>query len=211
MPERHRQPDTCALRTILSRRRVLAGLPVSVAGAILAACAAQRRPEPTFGGPGSGQELASPRPAGTATPVPAATPATGFGLHEFLAISSVLTGFDSLSPTLGQAYLAALRATPDGAGALADLYDRAGFRSGNPPSSTAELEQVGLFSQDQTRALADRIMTYWYTGIVETPDGQQQVVTFTDALAWKSIVLIKAPTICGPRPGFWAERPPVVP
>jgi hypothetical protein len=87
-----------------------------------------------------------------------------------------------------------------------------------------------VFRQSQSRALANRILTYWYSGIdAETNqyglvtgrrctrsttgdcvDGRvvaQTTVTYISALAWTTNTFAKAPTECGGPLGFWATKP----
>jgi hypothetical protein len=127
------------------------------------------------------------------------------GLEAFLALSSVLTGYDQLDPELGAIYLRSLQDNPEFGGGLEALYEQAGVAAGGQPDGIEALEQAGVFEQEQSRALADKIITLWYTGIYDQGE-EQAVATFVDALAWKSITFTKPPTICGSY-GFWAERP----
>lgn len=64
---------------------------------------------------------------------------------------------------------------------------------------------TGIFDEEQTRSLADTIIEYWYTGTY-SEDDQSVVVTYVDALAWKTLHFTKPRSICG-SPGFWAEKP----
>jgi hypothetical protein len=68
------------------------------------------------------------------------------------------------------------------------------------------LEAGGLFEQEATRALADKIIEYWYSGVYDTADGGQAVATFADALVWRAVRYTKPLTLCG-APGFWAVPP----
>jgi hypothetical protein len=145
--------------------------------------------------------LPSPQP-----PDPAATPAPGsIGLAEFLALSSLLTGIDNLNPQIGQVYLDSIAASDQFDVSLADLYQQMGFREGTAPAFE-EVEQSGVFEQEATRALSDKIIDYWYSGVYDTPEGEQAVATFADALVWRAVRYTKPLTLCA-APGFWALAP----
>jgi hypothetical protein len=190
-----------------SRRTFLAGAGALGAAGALAGCTVQMdgvwqqapaRPIlPSPEGYTAADVLATPRPD-TAE------------LETFLTLSSVLTGFDNLDPVLGAVYLSSLRAREDAPATLPALYETAGFGAPNPPLTVEDLEAAGVFAQESLAALADTIITYWYTGIYDTAEGPR-VATYVDALAWQAIEYTKPRTICGPFPGFWRERPPVVP
>jgi hypothetical protein len=146
--------------------------------------------------------LPSPQPSGAA----AATPGPdSIGLEAFLALSSVLTGIEGLNPQVGQVYLDSLAASGEFDVSLADLYQQAGFTAGAVPS-IEDIEQRGIFEQEGTRALADKIIEYWYSGVYDTPEGEQAVATFADALVWRAVKYTKPLTICA-APGFWAVAP----
>jgi hypothetical protein len=154
-----------------------------------------------------------PSPEGfTAADVLATPRMEGEGeLERFLALSSLLTGFDDLNPVLGAVYLDALRNRPDPAVTLGALYERAGFGGGAAPDSLEALEAAGVFAEEEMSALADTILTNWYTGVYDTAEGEQAVATYVDALVWQAAGYLKPRTVCGPYPGFWRERPPVIP
>ena len=129
-------------------------------------------------------------------------------LEGFLALSALLTGIENLNPQIGQIYLDSLAASTLSEVSLADLYRQAGFAeaAGHGRSSIEELEQRGIFAQDATRALADKIIEYWYSGVYETANGEQAVATFADALVWRAVRYTKPLTLCA-APGFWAAAP----
>lgn len=189
-----------------SRRAFLTGTGALAVAGTLAGCTVQLgpawQPEP---------HPILPSPEGyTAADVLATPRADTAELETFLALSSVLTGFDDLSPVLGAVYLRGLRERDEPPTTLSTLYDATGFRGPNPPRTVEEMEAAGVFEQDALAALADTIITYWYTGIYDTAEGPR-VATYVDALAWRAIDYTKPRSICGPFPGFWHERPPVVP
>ena len=197
----------------LSRRDFLRGLTLFVAGSALSACGAppsELQTEPSAWNTATPPRvLQSPQPPATveATATTPTTPAPGaLGLEAFLALSAVLTGVENLNPVLGQVYLQALQTSTDFDTTPAELYEQAGFTGATPPDSADALSDRGIFDQESTRNLADKIIEYWYTGICDTSGGEQAVATFVDALAWKTLNFTKPPTICG-SPGFW-EKPP---
>jgi hypothetical protein len=184
----------------LNRRDFLRGAALLLGGGLLAACGT-----PTEEGWQAGDYWRTPTPAShLETPAAGNTPAPE-GLEAFLALSSVLTGFDDLDPELGQVYLQSLQDNPEFGDGLDGLYEQAGVASGNLPDSVEALEQAGVFEEEATRSLADKIISLWYTGIYEQGE-EQAVATFVDSLAWKSLTFTKPLTICGSF-GFWSERP----
>ncbi|MFW5941883.1 MAG: sugar dehydrogenase complex small subunit [Chloroflexota bacterium] len=197
----------------LTRRAFLRGGLAAAAGALLAACGVQTgadvRPlsrDYHTATPRTILQSPQARP-GEGTPEPG-TPEPDtegqLGLDQFLALSAVLTGVANLDPTVGRVYLNALRAgdfqlTP------ADLYQQAGFGPDTTPTLD-QVEEAGLFADEDATSLADTIIRYWYTGVYDTPEGEQAVATFVDALAWKALPWTKPNSICA-SPGFWEQRP----
>jgi hypothetical protein len=192
----------------LTRRQFLSTLGLSATAGWLVACAPRTSGLIDATGPQATPQIVLPSPmppAGTATALPEPD---GLPLEAFLQLSAVLTGISNLSPLLGQLYLQSLQASTQFQITLVDLYEQAGFRNASP--TIEELEENGLFDQEPTRQLADKIIEYWYTGIYDTPEGEQAVATFVDALAWQTLTFTKPLTLCG-APGFWSEAPePVI-
>lgn len=190
-----------------SRRTLLTGAAALASASVLAGCTVrmesvwqQNPPHPI---------LPSPETSGSSASV--ATPRSGgLDLERFLALSSVLTGFDDLNPALGAVYLQSLQQRSDPAVTLVELYDRVGFGGPSGPQTAEVLEATGVFEREEVSALADTIITYWYTGIYDN-DGEPTVATYVDALVWQAVDYLKPRTICGPFPGFWRERPPTIP
>jgi hypothetical protein len=191
----------------LSRRQFIQGLSALCAGSLLAGCAPSQQRTGQAIAPGATPTpalvMASPEPPG-----PEDAPASqegDFSLDRFLALSAALTGFANLNPVLGQVYLQSLQNAGTEV-SLAELYEQSGLEG------TAGLQEVdqAIFEQESTRALADKLIEYWYTGVYEQ-DGEQVVATTTEALAWQALDFTKPLTICGPYSGFWAERPTVGP
>ena len=206
--------ETGELKTRLTRRAFLRGALATAGGGILAACAPGREPAQPFVGEYNtatpARVLASPRAAATAvggaadgTPTP-----DGRLLEQFLMLSAVLTGVENLDPVVGRVYLQSLQAGGEFEVTLGELYEQAGFADGAAPSTIEALQENGIFDSDATSALADKIIELWYTGVYTTPEGEQMVATYVDALAWKVLSFTKPNTICG-SPGFWEARPEV--
>lgn len=212
-PQRAREKP----RSRLSRRDFLKSLSTLLAGGLLAGCVGleqqkQQRELSRWGTPTRPAVLASPAPPLTEAAAAQATPEAegGLDLAGFMALSSVLTGFDNLNLNLGRVYLESLQARTDFDISLETLYEQAGFSDDSPPQVIEEVVERGIFDQEETRSLADTIVEYWYTGVY-TRDDQEVVATTVDALAWQSLTFTKPPTVCGPYPGFWAEVPVIEP
>jgi hypothetical protein len=203
-----RKDETPQMTGRLSRRRFLLTLGLAVGTGSLAACATRHSiPQPLMVDPLFHPQpvLPSPQPAASPTPAPESErEADGLPLADFLALSAVLTGVGELNPQLGTVYLQSLQASSQFDVTLVDLYEQAGFRSDTPPATVAELEANGLFAQEASRQLADKIIEYWYTGIYETAEGAQAVATFVDTLVWQTLKFTKPLTICG-APNFWSH------
>lgn len=149
--------------------------------------------------------LQSPMPP--TTPEPTATlPPDSLALEKFLMLSAVLTGIPNLNPEQGRIYLRSLASSSDFNVSLTDLYEQANLANVGAASSLTALEEAGIFAQEGTKKLADKIIEYWYTGTYTNAEGETAVATYADALAWKVLDFTKPPTICG-APYFWAERP----
>lgn len=171
-----------------SRRRFVAGAAALAAAGLPWGCA---RPTP-----------GSPEPAGSATPNGSPDP----DLTRFLALSSVLTGFDGLDPTVGSLYLAAIRADAARSKALDALVERSGIASAKPPSSPAELARSGIFTDPATLATTSQILADWFSGTYAGPNGPV-TATWSQALAWRACRFTKPPATCGGAMGYWAKAP----
>jgi len=128
-------------------------------------------------------------------------------LARFLHLSALLTGFEQLEPSFARSYLQSLQSDAQRATDLERLYEQAGYRPWHAPASLEELESRGIFDNGAFRALTDRVITNWYTGLYEEGAGTR-VATYVRALGWR-LDGIHAPTTRGGPPGFWSH-PPVV-
>ena len=187
----------------MSRRAFLRALMVTSSGVLAAACGPVRGGEIDAQlralGPQATPPVILPSPA--PADVDAAPDAR---LAAFLALSALLTGVDQLSPVLGRLYLQSLDADPTTGAAVTGLLEAAGMHDATPPASLAALTETGIFAQEPTKKLANRITKLWYTGIYTNEAGAETVATYVDALAWRTLRFTKPRTICG-YPGFWAE------
>jgi hypothetical protein len=134
-----------------------------------------------------------------------------FDLERFMRISRVLTGVEDLADEgSGRRYLGALLGRADGASRLTRLWRTGGFDGPNPPASVADLVASGIYEQAELGQLADLITGNWYSGMFATPDGEQDVATYTGALAWRALGYRPAgPSTCGGAFGHWADAPKV--
>ena len=55
-------------------------------------------------------------------------------------------------------------------------------------------------------ALDQQIVTDWYSGVQQTPAGEE-VVAYTDALIWRALDYTKPQGWCGGETGYWALPP----
>lgn len=198
-----------AVHQPISRRQFLRAIGVTCVGGSLAACGVPRStasPPALDGLFPSHPILPSPQPLAeaAATPLPADLP-----LEDFLALSAVLTGFENLNPVLGRVYLQSLQTSGQFDVTLAAAFAQAGFGTDRPPTTLGEVEATGVFEQEATRKLLDKLIEYWYTGVYATAEGEQAVATYVDALMWQAIPFTKPLTICGV-PAFWAELPEIL-
>ncbi|MCB9160371.1 MAG: hypothetical protein H6644_11010 [Caldilineaceae bacterium] len=187
----------------ISRRAFLRALTVTASGAFAAACGAVR------GGEIEAQLRALNPQATPQIILPSPEPPTADGapderLAAFLALSSLLTGVDRLSPELGRLYLQSLDADAATGATVTRLLDAAGMRSETPPATLDALTATGIFDQEPLNRLAKQVAKLWYTGIYTNDAGEEIVATYVDALAWRTLRFTKPRTICG-YPGFWAE------
>jgi D-sorbitol dehydrogenase-like protein len=130
------------------------------------------------------------------------------GLDRFMRMSRVLTAVPELDADLGRDYFAAF--VHDGRiRDLADLWDAAGFGFGvSPPASVLDLEARGVYRDPALAATAALVTRSWYSGIFVASDGEQRVITYVDALAWKTLgYRSTGSSTCGGVFGHWAEKP----
>lgn len=186
----------------ITRRAFLRNSAIIATGTLFAACALEQEEvggvDP-FESAYSVPELPTSQAATTSQEEPPE-------LAGFLALSALLTGVDELDPAFGRIYLQSLQENSELPMTVAQLLEHAQTEQSALPTSLEELERRGIFEDESTRALTDKLMEYWYTGIYETANGEQVVATFVDALAWKTLTFTKPMTICGSY-RFWTEPP----
>jgi len=129
-------------------------------------------------------------------------------VNEFIAISAILTGFspEELNRDLAATYLGALTGR-SGEFSLRDLYELAGFGSRVPPRGIADVERLGVFASEPSKALAEEVIYVWYSGTYTGPTGEAVVASHDAALAWKAIPWTTPTTYCSGALGSWAEAP----
>jgi hypothetical protein len=113
----------------------------------------------------------------------------------FTDVSVALTGFSPAGPDLASQFIDAFRSESDGIGRLHDI-----IRLQPPDQWDASIAAAGL------TALAQAIMTAWYTGAV-VDGADRKVITYLDAFAWSAVGYTKPPTRCAEAFGGWALAP----
>jgi hypothetical protein len=200
----HRRPGRTDPKAPFSRRRFLQMAGLAAAGA-LAACAEAGRTD-EFGPQAyaTATEVAvleSPQaPEATAPPLPA-------GLEQFLKVSAAITGVSPLDPRVGALYLQALDRNAE-VPALTTLYDEAGLNEAEESAVLERLRASGVLDREPTRNLVREIARLWYTGTYPDGEGEMQVATYVDSLAWKTLRFTKPASTCGSF-GFWERAPDV--
>jgi hypothetical protein len=189
---------------LMSRRCFLRTISVIAAGGLLAACAVGEEgtlPDNLL--ESAINDVTLPMPQSVTQ---AAAQQDDAELPGFLALSALLTGVDTLDPMLGAIYLQSLRASSAFSVTITSLLEEAQAGLSAPATTIEELESSGIFENNATRELADKITEYWYTGIYETEQGEQVVATHVNALAWQTLTFTKPSSLCGSY-GFWTEPP----
>ncbi len=189
----------------MGRRTFLRSLSLAASTLLLVACG------PPRGDQGAAQDVALGAEATPQTILPSPMPdaavptealAGELTLEQFLSLSALLTGVRELSPTLGEIYLRHLGQSTDGT-TLAALGKRLGVTDAASTSATERFDP-DLLADESLRKLAETVAKLWYTGTYSNEAGDRTVVTYVDALAWRTLAFTKPKTICG-QPGFWAE------
>ena len=128
------------------------------------------------------------------------------GLDRFMRMSRVLTAVPELDADLGRDYFAAF--VRDGrTHDLADLWDAGGFGV-SPPAFVSDLEARGVYREPALAATAALVTRSWYSGIFVASNGERRVITYVEALAWKTLgYRSTGSSTCGGVFGHWAEKP----
>lgn len=155
-----------------------------------------------------GSAIETPQVGASPTGSPSGSPSSGDeaddGLERFMALSRALTGFDDLDDTeLGQVYLDSIASSDDLGDQLDALYEKAGLTDDVSEVTLEDLESAGAF-EDDTRPVADAIMTAWYTGLYDAGGGEPVVATYINALAWQATgYRLTGPSTCSGATGNW--------
>jgi hypothetical protein len=68
---------------------------------------------------------------------------------------------------------------------------------------------VAPFADAEVEAAARSLVAMLYTGEIPDADGTVRAIAFHQALGWEVLPFTKAPSLCGPGFGWWAEPPDV--
>lgn len=128
----------------------------------------------------------------------------GQGLHDFIAVSSTLTGKADVNPTLALAlYGAFLKSSPEIDGALA------GLKTTLLGADVLAQEDKTTFSEAQKadQALSQAILQAWYLGVVGK--GKKSVcVAYADTLSNQVVADVLVPPSFSYGPcGSWSAKP----
>jgi hypothetical protein len=128
----------------------------------------------------------------------------GQGLHDFIAVSSTLTGKADVNPTLALAlYGAFLKSSPEIDGALASL------KTTLLGADVLAQEDKTTFSEAQKadQALSQAILQAWYLGVVGK--GKKSVcVAYADTLSNQVVADVLVPPSFSYGPcGSWSAKP----
>lgn len=214
------------MRTRLTRRSFLLYSSALAASGILAACSNNdddKTAEPNTAvseaaTPTLVSETAPAQPTSVGTPAasPPSTPGADTGTPgasdpataKFLVLSSALTGFDGLNDAnLASVYMNHLG---DDGDHLDDLYDKVGITGPDVTVTFDDIQNAGVFDDNDLQPVADRIMTYWYSGKYQVSDKADDLAvgTYVNALAWQATgYRITGPSTCTGATGVWATPP----
>ena len=134
----------------------------------------------------------------------AALAPAGQGLHDFIAVSSTLTGKAEVNPTLALAlYQAFLKSSPEIDGALARL------KTTLLGADVLAQEDKTAFAEAQKaeQALSQAILQAWYLGVVGK--GKKSVcVAYADTLSNQAVADVLVPPSFSYGPcGTWSAKP----
>jgi hypothetical protein len=72
----------------------------------------------------------------------------------------------------------------------------AGYADGHGPATLAALERSPAFHHPGGRAAVEAVAAAWWSGMVPAEGGHQRVVSYADALVWKTLPYAAPPSIC---------------
>lgn len=110
----------------------------------------------------------------------------------------MLAGTRMRDPTLLELALTAL-ARDAGADVVARLHRAVLARDAD--------DIVRPFEDPAVEAAARSLVAMLYTGEIADADGTVTAIGFHQALAWEVLAFTKAPSVCGPGFGWWADAP----
>lgn len=110
----------------------------------------------------------------------------------------ILAGTGMRDPTLLELALTAL-ARDAGADVVARLHRAVLARDAD--------DIVRPFEDAAVEAAARSLVAMLYTGEIADADGTVTAIGFHQALAWEVLAFTKAPSVCGPGFGWWADAP----
>ncbi len=134
---------------------------------------------------------AAPLASPLAAAAPALTPAA------FGALSATLTGYPVAdADTVGRmlrAFVTPARRTP--VAALAEVV-----------AATPAAQLDAVLRERKLDALANELVAAWYSGVVDTGQGQK-VVLYANAYVWTAMTYSKPMGVCGGVTGYWSAAP----
>ncbi|MFI0845165.1 sugar dehydrogenase complex small subunit [Mesorhizobium sp. IMUNJ 23232] len=122
--------------------------------------------------------------------------ATGLPGFAFAQDSVTADQFIALSARLTETPASSLDTTT--AGKLLEAF----LANGRGPG----LALLATDTQVDTGTVANDVVAAWYSGVVDTQDGQA-LAGFTDALMWNALDFTKPFAYCGGEMGYWADPP----
>lgn len=131
---------------------------------------------------------------------------SSFAVNEFLKLSAVLTGFkeSELDHGLAQIYLNSINSLPPSKAGLDELYNSLALNDGQSPGYS--FVEAKVFGSNEEKILADTIITYWYTGTYNSPEGMK-TASYQNQLAWRATGYLIPNAQCRGTFGLWQNKP----
>jgi hypothetical protein len=127
-----------------------------------------------------------------------AFPAAAATATDWSLAVQILAGTGMRDPILLEIALAAL-SRQVGADVVARLHRAVIARDAD--------DIVRPFEDPAVEAAARGLVAMLYTGEIADADGTVTAIGFHQALAWEVLAFAKAPSVCGPGFGWWADAP----
>lgn len=112
-------------------------------------------------------------------------PPTQVQVLNFITVSRILTGVKDLPSEPAADYLSGLEAA--GLELSPNAFVAAAFGNEGAPMSMSDMKRMGATALPGADACMRAIAGAWWSGIVPTAEGGQRVVTFQDALVWRTV------------------------